>query len=62
MATTDIPYLFAMIMDVLACRIKDILPWRMLHADDIVGLLCGTRSEVVENKLEEGGGVWKTEG
>ena len=42
-----------MIMDVLASGIKDISPWCMLYADDIV--LCGTRSEVVENKLEE----WK---
>ena len=37
------PYLFAMIMD--------LSPWCMLYADDIV--LCGTRSEVVEKKLEE---------
>ena len=42
------PYLFAMIMDVLACGIKDISPWCMLYADDIV--LCGTRSEVVEKE------------
>ena len=46
-----VPYLFAMIMDVLACWIKDISPWCMLYADDIV--LCGTRSEVIEKKLEE---------
>ena len=45
------PYLFAMIMDVLARGIKDISPWCMLYADDIV--LCGTRIEVVEKKLEE---------
>ena len=45
------PYLFAMIMDVLARGIKDISPWCMLYVDDIV--LCGTRSEVVEKKLEE---------
>ena len=45
------PYLFAMIMDVLARVIKDISPWCMLYADDIV--LYGTRSEVVEKKLEE---------
>ena len=45
------PYLFAMIMDVLAHGIKDLSPWCMLYADDIV--LCGTRREVVENKLEE---------
>ena len=45
------PYLFAMIMDVLARGIKDISPWCMLYADDIV--LCGTRSDVVEKKLEE---------
>ena len=44
------PYLLAMIMDVLARGIKDISPWCM-YADDIV--LCGTRSEVVEKKLEE---------
>ena len=46
-----ISYLFAMIMDVSACRIKDLSPWCMLYADDIV--LCGTRREEVENKLEE---------
>ena len=46
-----IPYLFAMIMNVLACRIKDLSPWCMLYADDIV--LCGTRREEVEKKLEE---------
>ena len=45
------PYLFAMIMDVLAHGITDLYPWCMLYADDIV--LCGTRSEVVEQKLEE---------
>ena len=45
------PYLFAMIFDVLAHGIKDISPWCMLYADDIV--LCGTRREVVEKKLEE---------
>ena len=45
------PYLFAMIMDALARGIKDISPWCMLYADDIV--LCGIRSEVVEKKLEE---------
>ena len=45
------PYLFAMIMDVLARGIKDISPWCMLYADDIV--LRGTRSGVVEKKLEE---------
>ena len=45
------PYLFAMIMDVLAREIKDISPWCMLYADDIV--LCATRSEIVEKKLEE---------
>ena len=42
------PYLFAVIMDVMAHRIKDLSPW---CADDIV--LCGIRSEVVEKKLEE---------
>ncbi len=45
------PCLFAMIMDVLAREIKDISPWCMLYADDIV--LCATRSEIVEKKLEE---------
>ena len=45
------PHLFAMIMDVLAHGIKDISPWCMLYAGDIV--LCGTRSEIVEKKLEE---------
>ena len=45
------PYRFAMIMDVLARGIKDLSPWCILYADNIV--LCGTRSEVVENKLQE---------
>ena len=38
-------------MDVLARGIKDLSGWCMLYADDIV--LSGTRSEVVEKKLEE---------
>ena len=42
-----------MIIDVLACGIKDLFPWRKLYADDFV--LCGTRSEVVEKKL----GDWR---
>ena len=41
-----VPYHFAMIMDVSACRIKDISPWCMLYADDIV--LRGTRREEME--------------
>ncbi len=45
------PYLFAMIMDVLACGIKDLSPWCMLYVDDIVS--CGTRREELEKKLEE---------
>ena len=44
------PYLFAMIMDVLARGIKDPSPWCILYADDIV--LCGIRSEVVEKILK----------
>ena len=43
-------YLFAMIMDALARGIKDLSPWCILYADDIV--LFGTRRDVVENKLE----------
>ena len=46
-----IPYLFPIIMYVSACRIKDLSPWCMLYADDIV--LCDTRREEVEKKLEE---------
>ena len=45
------PYLFAMIMDVLAREIKDLSPWCMLYADDII--LCATRREVVEKRLED---------
>ena len=45
------PYVFHVIMDVLACRIKDLSPWGMFHADDIV--LCGTRREEVENKRKK---------
>ena len=44
-------YLFAMIMDVLARGITNLSPRCMLYADDIV--VCGTRREVVERKLEE---------
>ena len=40
-----------MIMDVLACGITDQLPWCMRYAHGIV--LCGTRKEEVEKKLEE---------
>ena len=54
------PYLFAMLMDVLARGIKDLSPWCMLYADDIV--LCVTSSEVVEKKLKSGEGLWKTDG
>ena len=54
-------YLFTMIMDMLARGIKDLSPWCILYADD--SALCGTRSEVVEKKLEKSGEVlWKTEG
>ena len=35
----------------LARGVKDLSPWCMLYADDIV--LCDTISEVVDNKLEE---------
>ena len=38
-------------MDVLACGIGNLSPWCMLYADDIV--LCCTRRDVVEKKLEE---------
>ena len=38
-------------MDVLACGIKSLSRWCMLYDDDIV--LCGTRREEVEKKLEE---------
>ena len=36
-----ITYLFPIIMDVLACGIKELSQWCMLYGDDIV--LCGTR-------------------
>ena len=45
------PYLFTMIMDALTRGIKDLSPWCTLYADDIV--LCATRREVVEKKVEE---------
>ena len=45
------PYLLAMIRDVLACGEKDLSPWCMLCADDIV--VCSTGREEVENKLGE---------
>ena len=43
------PYMFNMILD--GTGIKEQLPWCMLFADDIV--LCSTRREHVERKLEE---------
>ena len=46
------PYLFAMSMDVLACVIKDISPWCMIFADDIV--LRSTRRDEVKKKLRQG--------
>ena len=44
------PYLFDLIMDVLAQGVKDQAPWCMLFADDIV--LCSTSKEEVERKAE----------
>ena len=44
------PYLFDLIMDVLAQGVKDQAPWCMLFADDIV--LCSTNKEEVERKAE----------
>ena len=43
------PYLFAKIIDVLACGIKDLYPWCMLYADDIVW----HQKRDGEKKLEE---------
>ena len=48
------PYLFDMILDVMGRGIKEQPPWCMLFADDIV--LCSTRRDHVERKLEE----WRT--
>ena len=45
------PYLFDMILDVMGRGIKEQPPWCMLFADDIV--LCRTRRNNVERKLEE---------
>ena len=47
-------YLFDMILDVMGRGIKEQPPWCMLFADDIV--LCSTRRDHVERKLEE----WRT--
>ncbi len=44
------PYLFDIIMDVIAQGVKDQAPWCMLFADDIV--LCSTSREEVEQKTE----------
>ena len=49
------PYLFDLVMDVVTRDIRDPSPWCMLFADDIV--LCSTRREIVEEKLEE----WRRE-
>ena len=45
------PYLVDMILDVMGPGIKEQPPWCMLFADDIV--LCSTRRDHVERKLEE---------
>ena len=45
------PYLFDLVMDVLGRGVKEQPPWCMQFADDIV--LCSTRREEVERKLEE---------
>ena len=44
------PYLFDLIMDVIAGEVKDPSPWSMMFADDIV--LCGIEREV-EEKTEK---------
>ena len=48
------PYLFDMMLDVMGRSNKEQRPWCMLFADDIV--LCSTRRNHVERKLEE----WRT--
>ena len=50
-ATSKAPYLPAMTMYVLAVGMKDLFPWCMLFAGDIV--LCSTRREEVETQLVE---------
>ena len=55
------PYLFAVIMDVLARGIKDLCPWCMLYADDII--VCHQkRGCSKETRRVEKGYLWKTEG
>ena len=44
------PYLFDLIMDVLAMGVREESPWCMLFADDIA--LCSTSKEEVERKTE----------
>ena len=46
------PYLFDMILDVMGWGIKEQPPWCMLFADDDI-VLCSTRRDHVERKLEE---------
>ena len=50
--------MFAIIMDVLNCGIKDLSPWCKLYVDGIA--LCGTRRVEVEKKLEEWRGAKET--
>ena len=47
-----------MIMDVFAREIKDLSPWCMLY--DYYIVLCGTRREAGEKKLEQWRRLWKT--
>ena len=45
------PYLFDLVMDVISQEIRDMSPWCMLFADDI--MICSTERELVEGKLEQ---------
>ena len=54
------PYVFAMIMDVLARGIKDISPWCMLYADDIYCVAPEVR--LLKRNYKSGEELWKTEG
>ena len=54
------PYLFDLIMDVLARGVKEQAPWCMLFADDIA--LCSTSKEEVERKAENWRRVFEERG
>ena len=45
------PYLFDIVLDIITEDVRDVSPWTMMFADDVV--LCGRSRQEVETKLED---------